>query len=171
MSSAKLPRLRATPRGNWSNFLSTPIWLGYPQLGCYQCNQPIVLGSLWWRLWSTAINEGNINCWNDKDFIKQIKYVHINIFHKSGLWFKFPMEFLRPILAKIELICQQPAMPLLSGIQGVTSQSFGFRIGWLGLMGWSGYDMKCKVNVQFRGPDFYTKIWYYFKKNLPIWSL
>ena len=27
-----------TFRGNWSNFSSTPIWLGYPQLGCYQCH-------------------------------------------------------------------------------------------------------------------------------------
>ena len=26
------------------------------------------------------------------------------------------MEFLRPMLAKVELICQQPAMPQLSGV-------------------------------------------------------
>ena len=56
MSSAKFPRLMISSRGNFPNFSLTPIWPGYPQLGCYQYHQPIVLGSLWWRLWSTAIN-------------------------------------------------------------------------------------------------------------------
>ena len=31
-------------------------------------------------------------------------YAHINIFHKKGYCFKIRMEFLRPILAKIELM-------------------------------------------------------------------
>ena len=47
--------------------------------------------------------------------MKQINYARIDIFHKNGFWFKIRMEFLRPLLAKIELICQQPAMPQLSG--------------------------------------------------------
>ena len=38
------------------NFSLTPIWPGYPQLGCYQYLQPIVLDSLWRWLWSIAIN-------------------------------------------------------------------------------------------------------------------
>ena len=56
MTSAKLPRLGISSRGNFPNFSLTPNWPGYPQLGCYQYHQPIVLGSLWWRLWSTAVN-------------------------------------------------------------------------------------------------------------------
>ena len=45
-----------------------------------------------------------------KKVIKPINYAHINIFHKKGYLFKIRMEFLRPILANIELIYQQPAM-------------------------------------------------------------
>ena len=51
--------------------------------------------------------------------MKLINYAHINIFHKKGYWFKIWMEFLRPLLAKIELVCQQLAMPQLSGVEGV----------------------------------------------------
>ena len=54
-----------------------------------------------------------------------MNYVLIDIFHRKGYWFKIPMEFLRPILAKIELICQQPTMPQLSGVQEVASQPCG----------------------------------------------
>ena len=57
--------------------------------------------------------------------MKPISYAHINTFHKKGYWFKICMEFLRPLLGKIELICQQPAMPQLSGVQGVASQPWG----------------------------------------------
>ena len=46
-----------------------------------------------------------------------ISYAHIDTFHKKGDWFKIWMEFLRPLLAKIELICLQLAMPQLSGVQ------------------------------------------------------
>ena len=53
--SAKLPQMRMSSWGNDPNFSLTPIWLGYPQLGCYQYHQPIVLRTLWWRLWSIAI--------------------------------------------------------------------------------------------------------------------
>ena len=64
-------------------------------------------------------------------------YLHI----KKVYWFKIRMGFLRPILAKIELICQQPAMPRPSGVQGVASQSWGCRIRMAGglSMRWSGY--------------------------------
>ena len=57
--------------------------------------------------------------------MKPINYAHINIFHKKGYWFKIRMEFLRPLLAKIELICQQLIMPQLSGVEGVASQPWG----------------------------------------------
>ena len=57
--------------------------------------------------------------------MKPIKYAHINISHKKRYWFKILMEFLRPLLAKIELICQQLAMSQLSGVEGVASQSWG----------------------------------------------
>ena len=57
--------------------------------------------------------------------MKPINYAHINISHKKGYWFKSWMEFLRPLLAEIKLICQQPAMPQLSGVEGVASQSWG----------------------------------------------
>ena len=50
--------------------------------------------------------------------MKPIKYAHIDISHKYGYWFKIWMDFLRPLLAKIELICQQLAMPQLSGVEG-----------------------------------------------------
>ena len=36
MPSAKLPQMRMSSRGNVPNFSLTPIWPGYPQLGCYQ---------------------------------------------------------------------------------------------------------------------------------------
>ena len=42
------------------------------------------------------------------------------------------MEFLRPILAKIELICQQPAMSRPIGVKWVLSPAVGCWIGWLG---------------------------------------
>ena len=45
------------------------------------------------------------------------------------------MKVLRPLLAKIVLICQQLAMPQLSGVEGVASQPLGCRIGWLGAQG------------------------------------
>ena len=48
--------------------------------------------------------------------MKPISYAHIDTFHKKGYSFKIWMEFLWPLLAKIELICQQPAMPQLSGV-------------------------------------------------------
>ena len=57
--------------------------------------------------------------------MKPINYAHINTFHQKGYWFKIWMEFLRPLLAKIELIRQQLAMPQLSGVEGVASQPWG----------------------------------------------
>ena len=42
------------------------------------------------------------------------------------------MEFLRPILVKIELICQQPAMTRPTGVIGVISLAMWCWIGWLG---------------------------------------
>ena len=59
--------------------------------------------------------------------MKSINYAQINTLHKKGYWFKIWTEFLRPLLAKIELICQpkQLAMPQLSGIKGVASQPWG----------------------------------------------
>ena len=127
--------MRMSSRGNVPSFSLTPIWPGYPQLGCYQYHQPIVVGSLWWRLWSIAINYGHLNIYSDKNFLKPIKYAHINISHKKGYWFKIRMEFFWPLLAKVELICQQLAMPQLSGVEGVASQPLGCRIGWLGAHG------------------------------------
>ena len=57
--------------------------------------------------------------------MKPIIYARIDIFHMKGYWFKIWMEFLRPLLAKIALICQQPAMPQLSGVEGVASRPWG----------------------------------------------
>ena len=57
--------------------------------------------------------------------MKPINYAQINTFHKKVYWFKIWMEVLRPLLAKIELICQQLAMPQLSGVEGVASQPWG----------------------------------------------
>ena len=54
--SAQLPQMKMPTWGNVPNFSLTPIRPAYPQLGCYQYHQPIVLGSLWWRLWLIAIN-------------------------------------------------------------------------------------------------------------------
>ena len=50
--------------------------------------------------------------------MKQINCAHIIIFHENEYWFKIRMEFLRPILAKMELLCQQPAMSKWGGVQG-----------------------------------------------------
>ena len=57
--------------------------------------------------------------------MKPINYAHIDTFDTKGYWFKIWMEFSWPLLAKIELICQQPAMPQLSGVVGVASQPWG----------------------------------------------
>ena len=51
--------------------------------------------------------------------MKPINYAQINTFHKKGYWFKICMGFVRPLLAKIEL------MPQLSGVEGVASQPWG----------------------------------------------
>ena len=47
------------------------------------------------------------------------------LFIKSGTDLKFEWKFLRPLLAEIEIICQQLAMPKLSGVEGVASQPWG----------------------------------------------
>ena len=47
------------------------------------------------------------------------------LFIKRGTDLKIWMEFLRPLLAKIELICQPLAMPQLSGVEGVANQPWG----------------------------------------------
>ena len=60
------------------------------------------------------------------------------------------MEFLGPLLGKIELICQQPVMSQLSGIQGVASQPWGAGLDSWGLMGWSGYDSGLKYASLYR---------------------
>ena len=54
--STQLPRMKMSTWGSVPYFSLTPIRPGYPQLGCYQYHQPIVLGSLWWRLWLIAFN-------------------------------------------------------------------------------------------------------------------
>ena len=84
--------------------------------------------------------------------MKPISYAHFNIFHKKGYWFKIWMEFLRQILAKIKLICQQPAMPQLSGVQGVANQPWGAGLDGWGLMGWSGYVSSSLIT--YHGKDF-----------------
>ena len=56
--------------------------------------------------------------------MKPINYAQINT---KGYWFKIWMEFLRPLLAKMESICQKLAMPQLSGVEGVASQPWGAR--------------------------------------------
>ena len=72
------------------------------------------------------------------------------------------MDFLRPLLAKIELICQQPAMPQLSEVQGVASQPWGARYdGW---GSWGGLTM---LGKQFRW-DFYHRV-YSMKYAHSLW--
>ena len=105
--------------------------------------QPIVFASLWWCIWSPAANWSNFNFQNAKSFIKQINWAHINIFLQKEYWFKIWMEFLRPVLAKIELIWQQSAMSRPIGAQvgalascGVLDRMAG---GWrcvLAMYGW-----------------------------------
>ena len=95
--------------------------------------QPNVLTSLWSRLWWPEANCSNFifsKCKNS--FRKQINCAHIDIFHKLGYWFKIRMEFLRPILSKIELICQQPAMTRPTGVIGMSLPAVGYWMGWLG---------------------------------------
>ena len=57
--------------------------------------------------------------------INPINNAHIKICHNKGYWFKIRMEFLRPILAKIEPISQQPAMSQLGGVQGRSQPAVG----------------------------------------------
>ena len=45
-----------------------------------------------------------------------MNYANTDIYYKTGYWFKCQMEFLWPILAEIELICQQLAVPQLNGV-------------------------------------------------------
>ena len=60
-----------------------------------------------------------------KKVIRPINYAHIDISYKKGYWSKIRMEFLRPILAKTALICEQPAMLQWGGVQGGKPASFG----------------------------------------------
>ena len=59
--------------------------------------------------------------------------MRIHIFHQKGYWFKIQMEFLWPILAKIELICQQPQMSGAHPSSGVPERMTGGSDGvvWL----------------------------------------
>ena len=66
---------------------------------------------------------------NDKNLIKLINYDRIDIFHQKVYWFKIRMEFLWPILAKIELICQQPRVSGAHPSSGVPERMTG---GWWG---------------------------------------
>ena len=82
-----------------------------------------------------------------KKVIKQSNYAHIDIFPKKGHWFKILMEFLRPILAKIKSICQQPAMSQCGGVQRGKSPSSGVlekmdERSW-GVLGINGREMAC----------------------------
>ena len=57
-------------------------------------------------------------------------------FIRRGTDIKIWMEFLQPILAKIELICQQPTMPQLSGVHpssGVRKRMAGGSQGGLAM--------------------------------------
>ena len=56
MPSAKLPLLKVIISESCPNFADDPLWPGYRQQWPYQCNQPIVLDSLWCRLRSNIIN-------------------------------------------------------------------------------------------------------------------
>ena len=53
-------------------------------------------------------------------------------FIRRGTDLKIRMEFLQPILVKIELIYQQPAMTTPTGVIWVVSPAMGCWIGWLG---------------------------------------
>ena len=56
----------------------------------------------------------------------------------KGYWFKIRMEFLRPISAKIKLICQQPTTPQFSGVHpssGVLQRMPGGSQGGLAMVG------------------------------------
>ena len=57
---------------------------------------------------------------------------HIHIFQKKKYCFKSRVESLRPILAKIELISQQPAMTRPTGVLGLRSPAVWCWIWWLG---------------------------------------
>ena len=64
-----------------------------------------------------------------KNFTKIINYTRIDIFHQKGYWLKIRMEFLRPILAKIKLICQQPQVSGAHPSSGVPER---MTRGWWG---------------------------------------
>ena len=70
-----------------------------------------------------------------KIFKEIISYACINIFHKKGHWFKIWMEFLRPLLAKIESICQQPQVSGTHPSSGVPER---MTWGWWGGMAMIG---------------------------------
>ena len=55
----------------------------------------------------------------------------------KGYYYKIRMEFLRPILTKTELICQQPDMTRPTGVIVVNSPGVGWWMWWLGV-GWGG---------------------------------
>ena len=110
------------------------MWVGYNVV----CTMGLFLGHSAWQ----KDRSSNVSMWNSYNF-QPIGPWMGNSFTDLGaegcchslnalLW---------PLLAKIELICQQPAMPLLNGVQGVASQPWGAREDGWGLMGWSGYGM------------------------------
>ena len=75
-----------------------------------------------------------------KTLWKLINYVRFNICHQKGYWLKIQMEFLRPILAKIELICQQPQVTGAHPSSGVLERMTGC---W-----WSGLVMQAPLSWQ-----------------------
>ena len=60
----------------------------------------------------------------------------------EGYRFKIRMEFLRPVLAKIELICQQPVLPQLSGVHATARVWFDYEFPFVHRVSYSwGGDM------------------------------
>ena len=142
MSSAKLPYLSLTSRGaSLTSFWPHSDWTHRSQLGYFQCHQ---LSPLFSVAFDDAFDQLELIRVTlifimNKNLIMQINYVHIDIYHKNGYWFKIRMGFLWLILDKIKN--NLPAASHATAGWGPRGgkPALGCRIGWTGLMGWSGY--------------------------------
>ena len=99
--------------------------------------------------------------------MKLINYDRINIFHQKGYWFKIRMEFLWPILANIELICQQPQVSGANPSSGVSERMTRGWWGGLAMQSWKSVFLilpwqvlMCMSNCHWIGTRASTAEWF-----------
>ena len=97
-------------------------------MGAHQTDQPIVLASLWCVFGKLKLIRANLISNMIKQLQNKKNYAEFVMVHKAGYWFNIRIAFLRLILAKIEIICKQPAISKWDGAEGGKRASCGLRV-------------------------------------------